>query len=123
MKRILIIDDNQMVVNLYRSAFASAGFGVEFANDGESGIAAAKRTPPDVVLLDLMMPKMSGVDVLKALRQDPILSDVPVIVISNAYTPERMDQLWKAGATQILTKASTRPSVLVDAVRTALAPK
>jgi len=123
MKRILIIDDNQMVVNLYRSAFASAGFGVEFANDGEAGIAAARRMPPDVVLLDLMMPKMSGVDVLKALRQDPILSDVPVIVISNAYTPDRMEQLWSAGATQILTKASTRPSVLVDAVRTALAPK
>ena len=123
MKRILIIDDNQLVVNLYRSAFASAGFAVEFANDGESGVAAARRTPPDVVLLDLMMPKMSGVDVLKALREDAALSAVPVIVISNAYTPERTEQLWKAGASQILTKASTRPSVLVDAVRAALAPK
>lgn len=123
MKRILIVDDNQTLVNMYRSMFASAGFAVDVAHDGEAGIQAVKRTPPDLVLLDLMMPKMNGVEVLTALRADPALAAIPVIVISNAYTPERTDQLWKAGATQVLSKANSRPKELLETVRTTLASK
>lgn len=123
MKRILIVDDNQALVNMYRGMFASAGFAVDVAHDGEAGVAAAKRTPPDLVLLDLMMPKMNGVEVLTAIRADPATATIPVIVISNAYTPERTEQLWKAGATQVLTKANSKPNVLLETVRAALAPK
>ena len=121
MKRILIVDDNQMLTNLYRGSFAAAGFAVDVAHDGESGVAAARKTPPDVVLLDMMMPRMNGLEVLTALRGDPALSAVPVIVFSNAYTPERMEKLWQAGATQVLLKASSTPNVVLEAVRTALA--
>ena len=120
MKRILIMDDNQMLTNLYRGAFTSAGFAVDVAYDGESGLAAARSTRPDIVLLDLMMPKMNGVEVLTALRADPDLSAIPVIVISNAYTPERTEQLWKAGATQVVTKASSKPNTLLDMIRATL---
>jgi DNA-binding response OmpR family regulator len=123
MKRLLIVDDNQMLTNMYRTTFAAAGFAVDVAHDGESGVAAARKTRPDLVLLDLMMPKMNGVEVLTALRADPDLAAVPVIVISNAYTPERTEQLWKAGATQVLTKASSSPNVLLEAIRAALSPK
>jgi DNA-binding response OmpR family regulator len=123
MKRILIVDDNQTLANLHRGTLASAGFAVEVAPDGESGLAAAKRARPDVVLLDLMMPKMGGLDVLTALRADPDLAAVPVLVMSNAYTAERTEQLWKAGATQVLTKASSGPNVLLDKIRAVLAAK
>src|SRR5215467_15824613 len=123
MKRVLIVDDNQVLANVYRNALSSAGFAVEVAKDGEAGVAAARKTPPDVILLDLMMPRMNGVDMLKSIRADQALSGVPVIIFSNAYTPERMDQLWKAGATQILTKASSTPNVLLEAVRKATEDK
>jgi CheY-like chemotaxis protein len=123
MKRILIVDDNAMLANLYRGTLAAAGFAVDVANDGEAGLAAARKTPPDLVLLDMMMPRMNGIDVLTALRGDPLFSGLPVIVFSNSYTPERMTQLWNAGATQILVKASTTPNVILEAVRTALAAR
>lgn len=121
MKRILIVDDNRMLANLYRSSLTAAGFSVETADDGEAGLAAARRTPPDLVLLDMMMPRMNGLEVLTALRGDPALSAVPVIVCSNSCTPDRMEKLWDAGATQVLAKASSTPRVILDAVRTALA--
>lgn len=121
MKRILIVDDNRMLANLYRSCLTAAGFSVETADDGEAGLAAARRTPPDLVLLDMMMPRMSGLEVLTALRGDDALRAVPVIVCSNSYTPGRMDQLWQAGATQVLVKANSTPKLILEAVRGALA--
>jgi CheY-like chemotaxis protein len=123
MKRILIIDDNKMLANVYRSSLAGAGFAVDVAHDGESGLSAARQTPPDVVLLDMMMPGMDGVAVLSALRADAALNAVPVIVCSNSYTPDRMEKLWQAGATQVLVKASSSPRAILEAVRTALAAK
>jgi CheY-like chemotaxis protein len=123
MKRILIVDDNQMLANLYRSSLAAAGFAVEVVHDGEAGVTAARRTPPDLVLLDMMMPRMSGLEVLTALRADPALSAVPVIVCSNSYTPDRMEKLWHAGATQVLVKANSTPHAILEAVRTALAER
>ena len=123
MKRILIVDDNQMLVKLYRSTFASAGFAVDVAFDGAAGLAAARQSPPDLLLLDLMLPKLGGVEVLTAIRKNPALAAIPVIVVSNAYTPERTQQLWQAGATQVLTKANSGPNVLLEAIRAALAEK
>jgi DNA-binding response OmpR family regulator len=123
MRRILIIDDNQTLAGLYRVKFAAAGFTVDMAHDGPTGLEAARRAPPDVVLLDLMLPNMNGVEVLTAVRADPALSAIPVIVMSNSYTPERTELLWKAGATQVLTKANSGPNVLLDAIRAALAQK
>lgn len=123
MKRILIIDDNQMLANVYRASLAGAGFAVEVAHDGEAGVAAARRTPPDLVLLDMMMPRMDGLGVLAALRADEALRAVPVIVCSNSCTPDRMDKLWQAGATQVLAKVSSTPRFILEAVRTALEAK
>jgi CheY-like chemotaxis protein len=120
MKRVLIVDDNRMLANLYRSTIVGAGFGVEVAHDGEAAMTAARRVKPDLVLLDLMMPRMSGLEVLTALRADPTLGSVPVIVFSNSFTPERTEQLWQAGVTQLLVKASSSPRVVLDAIRTAI---
>lgn len=120
MKQIPIVDDNQMLANLYRGTLAAAGFTVDVAHDGKAGLAAARATRPDLVLLDMMMPAMSGLDVLTAVRADPALAAVPVIVFSNAFIPERMEKLWQAGATQVLVKASSTPRAILDAVRNAL---
>ncbi len=120
MKRVLIIEDNQMLANLYRGSLAGAGFAVEVAPDGDAGLKSAKASNPDVILLDLMLPKKTGLDVLNSIRADEQLKAVPVLLLSNAYTPARTKELWHAGATQVLVKANTTPKQILESVRAAL---
>jgi CheY-like chemotaxis protein len=120
MKQIVVIEDNNVAANLYRSALSREGYQVEVASDGESGLAAITRLRPDLVLLDLMLPKVDGLEVLRRIRALPDLGKLPVIITSNAYTATRMDELWKAGATQIVTKASISPKELARVVKETL---
>jgi DNA-binding response OmpR family regulator len=120
MRHILIIEDNQLLANTYRAAFAQAGFTVDVASDGQAGVAAALAAPPEIILLDLMLPKLSGLEVLRRLRTDTRLALVPVLVLSNAYTAQRMQELWDAGATQVLLKANSTPKRLLESVRQSL---
>jgi adenylate cyclase len=120
MRHILIIEDNQLLANTYRAAFTQAGFKVDVAADGDAGLAAALAAPPEIILLDLMLPKVSGLEVLRRLRADSRLARVPVLVLSNAYTAERMQELWSAGATQVLLKANSTPKRLLESVRQSL---
>ena len=116
MKRILVIEDNAVAANLYRTTLVNAGYDVSVATDGESGLAAAAQRQPDLVLLDLMLPKIAGLDVLRKIRATPELANVPVMVTSNAYTGPRLDELRDAGATQILTKAKISPKELTKVI-------
>jgi DNA-binding response OmpR family regulator len=120
MKQIVVIEDNVVAANLYRAALSREGYQVEVASDGESGLAAISRLRPDLVLLDLMLPKVDGLEVLRRIRALPDLGKLPVIITSNAYTATRMDELWKAGATQIVTKASISPKELARVVKETL---
>jgi CheY-like chemotaxis protein len=121
MKQILIIEDNAVAANLYRSALAREGYRVEVETDGQKGLDAITRSRPDLVLLDLMLPQIDGAEVLRRIRATPGLADLPVIITSNAYTAPRLDDLWKAGATQIVTKASISPKDLARVVKDTLA--
>jgi CheY-like chemotaxis protein len=120
MKLIVIIEDNAVAANLYRAALSREGYKIEVATDGESGLDAITRLKPDLVLLDLMLPKVDGAEVLRRIRALPGLDQLPVIVTSNAYTATRLDDLWKAGATQIVTKASISPKDLARVVKETL---
>ena len=121
MKLIVIIEDNAVAANLYRAALSREGYRIEVATDGASGLDAITRLKPDLVLLDLMLPKVDGLEVLRRIRALPDFDQVPVIVTSNAYTATRLDELWKAGATQIVTKASISPKDLARVVKETLA--
>ena len=123
MKRVLIVEDNQVLANVYRGMLVMAGFTVVVAADGESGVSAARGTPPDAILLDLMLPKKGGLEVLKEIRADETLSSVPVLVLSNGHTPARMQELADAGATQVLLKASSSPKQVVDAILANVEPR
>src|ERR1043166_2037019 len=85
MKKMLIIEDDKVVGSIYRHRFQVEGFRVELAADGESGLVAVQNFKPDMVILDLILPKLSGVEVLKKLRADEATKTLPVIVLSNAY--------------------------------------
>lgn len=123
MTRVLLVDDNPVVMAVYRSGLSMAGFTVDAAADGEAALAQAAATIPDVIVLDLMLPKIDGFEVLRRVRADPRLKDVPVLVFSNSYTSERTNEVWSAGATQVLAKATMTPRKLVEVLHAVVPPK
>ena len=123
MKKILIIEDDQLVANIYRNKFSVDGFQVEVALDGVAGIELTNTFHPDAIILDLMLPKVTGVDVLKKIRAQPNLQQLPIIVFSNTYLSNMVQEAWKAGATKCLSKANCTPKQVIDVVHTLLVPQ
>jgi len=121
MKKLLIVEDDQIVGTIYRHKFQAEGFQVELATDGEAGLKAVATFEPSVVILDLMLPKLNGVEVLKRLREQPETRALPVIVLTNAYMSTLVQDAWKAGANQCLIKANCSPKQLVELVNKTLA--
>ena len=121
MKRILIIEDDQIVGTIYRRKFQLEGFEVALAADGEAGLAAVSAFHPDVVILDLMLPRLNGVEVLRRIRAHPDNHQLPVIVMSNAYLSNLVQDATNAGANQCLIKANCTPKHILEVIRRTLA--
>lgn len=121
MKKILIIEDDQIVANIYRNKFTVEGFQVEIAADGPSGLETLQTFRPDAVILDLMLPGMTGVEVMKRVRALPEFQKLPIIVFSNTYLTNMVQEAWKAGATKCLSKANCTPRQLIEVVRNSVA--
>jgi DNA-binding response OmpR family regulator len=120
MKKILIIEDDQIVANIYRNKLSVEGFKVEIALDGEVGRELIKSFRPDAIVLDLMLPKVSGLELMKEVRAEPDFAKTPVIVFSNTYLTNMVQEAWKAGATKCLSKANCTPKQVLEVVRGAL---
>jgi DNA-binding response OmpR family regulator len=116
MKRILIIEDDPLIANIYQQKFNLEGFLVDVATDGKDGLKMVDTRRHDLVLLDLMLPVMNGVEVLKAIRVKSDLRFLPVVVFSNCYLTDMVEAAKRAGATQVLTKASHTPRQVVEIV-------
>jgi len=119
-KKILIVEDDQTFANVYRNKLVHEGFEAEATYDGEKGLALLRSYEPDAVLLDLMLPKVSGLDFIKQIRSEARFANVPIIVFTNTYLTSMVQDAWKAGATKCLTKASCTPSQVISALRNAL---
>jgi CheY-like chemotaxis protein len=116
-KKVLIVDDDQIIANVYTNRFRIDGYEAEAVGDGEAAVAILSQAPPDVVILDLALPGMSGVDVLKYIRSRPETAALPVIVLSNNYLTSMVQDAWKAGATKCLAKAHSTPLQMAEIVR------
>lgn len=119
-KQILIVEDDPIIADLYQRKFVLEGFAVELAGDGGTAMESLKSRRPDVVLLDLQLPQVNGIEVLKFIRATPQLETLPVIVFTNAYLGNLVQSAWKAGANKCLTKAICTPRQVVDVVRLTL---
>jgi CheY-like chemotaxis protein/HPt (histidine-containing phosphotransfer) domain-containing protein len=117
MKKILIVEDDQIVANIYRNKFSVEGFQVEVASDGVSGLGLVESFRPDAVVLDLMLPKMTGVEFMKQVRAHSEFKALPVIVFSNTYLTNMVQEAWKAGATKCLSKANCTPNQVIEVLR------
>jgi DNA-binding response OmpR family regulator len=122
MKKILIIEDDPLVANIYGNKFTVDHFKVEIAGDGDAGFALVNSFKPDAILLDLMIPKTSGLDLLKKIRAQAGLENLPVIVFSNTYLSNMVQEAWKAGATKCLSKANCTPKQVIEVIRGLIQP-
>jgi DNA-binding response OmpR family regulator len=120
MKRILIIEDDPIIGHIYRTRLEKEGYEVEVAADGQSGFYRIHEFRPDGVLLDLMLPKLNGVEILKKIRAQAQFQKVPIIVFTNAYVPNMIQESFAAGATQVFNKATLTPRQIIDAINNAL---
>src|SRR3989337_228631 len=118
-KRILIlIEDNPLLSGLYQSAFEKAGLEVEIAHDGESGLALARQGKPSAILLDLLMPGMSGYEVLEALKKDATTKNIRVIILTIINEKEAQEKARKLGAVDYLIKTDLElPESLLWCIR------
>jgi CheY-like chemotaxis protein len=120
MKRILIIEDDQVVANVYRNKLAVEGYTTEVAFDGETGLKVMRIFKPHLILLDLMLPGISGVDVMKEIRGEEEFSKTPVIVFTSTYLTNLIQEAWRAGANKCLSKSSCTPKDVIDIVRNSI---
>jgi len=109
-----------MVIRIYRRRFEAEGYVVDLAVDGELALGCLTRNIPDIVVLDLQLPKVNGVEVLKYIRSNTATTHLPVIVFSNAVFGSLAEEAAKSGATVCRTKASCTPQELVELIRTTL---
>jgi DNA-binding response OmpR family regulator len=117
MKKILIIEDDRIIANVYRNKLAVEGYQTEAALDGESGLKLMRTFHPDAIVLDLMLPKMSGAEVIKEIRGEAEFSKLPIIVFSNTYLTNLVQDAWKAGATKCISKINCSPKEFLELVR------
>jgi CheY-like chemotaxis protein len=120
MKRVLIIEDDQIVATACRNRLGLEGFQVEVSHDGQNALDALRRFEPEALLLDLMLPGMSGVEVLRRVRSEPGFQQVPVIVFSNTWQSNLVEDAWQAGATRCLCKSRCPATELVAVLKDAL---
>ena len=122
MKRVLIIEDDKDIVELVRYNLANEGFQVNAAFDGSSGLNSLKKSPPDLLLLDLMLPKLSGLDICREVRRDDSLNRLPILMLT--ARGEEADRVVgsEMGADDYVTKPFS-PRELLARVKALAAPR
>jgi len=113
---VLLIEDDPAVLEMYRTKLALDGYRVNLATDGEEGLAKAMEMRPDIIFLDIRLPKKDGFEVLAELRQNPDTASIPVIMLSNYGEKELVDRGLKLGAHEFLIKAHTTPGSLSEGI-------
>ena len=114
---VLLIEDDQETLDMYKLKLEKDGYRVHVALDGEEGVRRAQELVPDIVFLDIRLPKMDGFAVLENLRSDSVTRNIPVIILSNYGEKELVDRGLKLGALDYLIKSETTPASLSRGVQ------
>jgi DNA-binding response OmpR family regulator len=119
MTKIFIIEDDGIVAEIYKDKLQAEGYEVEVAHDGESGYLRLKNFKPDLLLLDMMVPELAGVDILRMLRGKDAFKDLPIIAFSGS--DELLEDATRLGATRVLSKGEHLPSQIVARITEVIA--
>ncbi|HEX8763163.1 MAG TPA: response regulator [Candidatus Saccharimonadales bacterium] len=121
--KIAIIEDDQAISQMYRIKFEAEGYAVETADNGKLGLELIEQMRPDIVLLDLMMPIMTGEEMLALLRKTEWGKSLKVIILTNRGEQEIPDEVKKLGVTAIILKADMTPRQVAELVKQKLGVK
>ena len=114
---ILITEDDPLMSRMYQKIFTFEGYEVSIAKDGEEGLELAKKEKPTVILLDVMMPKMNGIEMLEKLKIDPDTKTIPVIKLTNLAGEKDAENAMVKGAVKYIVKSEYEPKQIVDMVK------
>jgi CheY-like chemotaxis protein len=121
MIKILVVEDDPLMSRMYQKIFMFEGYEVEMAADGEEGWEKAKTVKPTLILLDIMMPKMNGIQVLDKLKLDPDTKAIPVIMLTNLAGTQDAENALAKGAVKYIIKSQFEPKQVTDMVKEVLA--
>ncbi|MFZ2190522.1 MAG: response regulator [Candidatus Magasanikiibacteriota bacterium] len=112
-----LVEDDTFLANIYKTKFEMEGFKITHSENGEAGLNDIKKKKPDIVLLDILLPKMDGFVVLQEIKKDPNIKDIPVILLTNLGQKDDVEKGLEMGASDYLIKAHFKPSEVVEKVR------
>ncbi|HVZ12001.1 MAG TPA: response regulator [Patescibacteria group bacterium] len=112
MKRVLVVDDEQQAIDVFKAALTSVGYEVEVSDSGKHALELVKASQFDVMIVDEMMPDMSGNSIIKVLRQDPATAKLPIIVLTNFNDDQLVKEAIAAGANDYILKYQMTPDDL-----------
>ncbi len=115
-KTILIAEDDKFLSNIYRLKFTEKDFNVISASDGDEALIQLQKIKPDIIILDLLMPKKGGFQVLAELKNNPLWKNIPVIIATNLGQPEDMKRAMELGAADYFIKADTKIDDVVSVI-------
>lgn len=115
--KILIVEDDTFLAGMYVTKLGLERFKTELAVDGKAGVEKAKKFKPDLILLDVLLPKMNGFEVLKEIKRDPSTAQIPVILLTNLGQKSDVLKGLEAGAADYLIKAHFMPSEVVEKIK------
>jgi DNA-binding response OmpR family regulator len=104
---ILVIEDDAFLRKAYEVSLRSQGFEVSLAADGESGLSMAEAIQPDAIVLDVLLPMLTGIEVLRCLKKNPKVAGIPVLVFSVSCDPEEVCSILSLGAAAYISKSET----------------
>lgn len=116
MKRILFIEDDPILGPVYEAQLKAAGYGVTRATDGEAGLSALQVSLPDLIVLDIVIPRISGLELLQIIRTTPRTSGIPVVVFTNSFQDDVLEQVRRMGASRLLSKSRFVPREVVAVI-------
>lgn len=121
--KILLVEDDKMLADMYITKFSKEGLEVVRAEDGAAGLEAAKKVKPDLILLDIIMPKLDGFAVLKELKKDPNMGKTHILLLTNLGQSEDVEKGRQLGADDYFIKANHTPAEIVEKVKYLLTKK
>ena len=114
---VLIIEDDSYISDMYRIKLESEDFEVITSKDGIAGIKMLERQKPDIVLLDIVLPKIDGFSVLKTIKRNPELKEIPIVLLTNLSQKENVEKGFELGADSYIIKAHFTPSEVVEKIK------
>ena len=122
MKKILIVEDEQLIADLVQRKLQDEGYYAFVARDGEEAVKQIREGRPDLILLDIVLPRLNGFGVLAEIQKDEELKLIPVIIISNSGQPEEIERAKAAGVRDWLVKTEFDPKEVLEKVRRQIGP-